>query len=619
YLNLGAGDLAQRHKNLPCNEEKMPEHFTDNFCQICGVVLRFKSQRIAHYKSKKHAQNVRFYFQMNREQKEVPNKRKMHVRNLKVCSLGIRNRNKFCDLCNMTFNSPVVAHSHYVGKVHAKKLKQLSKKYYQVSPRPFQPKTGKVPLPLYFQAFNRRTYICYTCRITFTSLDMFWMHMKGSQHQLNESIAINLVKYSKMQGNYQDEYANYIKVQKYRDLESKIYSRKMEENTSEAHRGVVDSRFRHKIFEHRLPFDTCQSYQGLYNNSQAVENQLPHCLPPHSERTYDSFQDELENYIKVQKARGLDPQTCFRRMKENSVDHGYRKMLYSGYSQKICEQNFPSETLHRHPQLYYSSLKEGPLPHWLPAHSNTYNSFQDELDDYINVQKYTRLEPKPCFRKIVNSSAITHRYGEMSDSRPRHKMFEQRLPAETFQTYTEPNSSSQKGENQLPHCLPDHDSKQTFNSVSCQLTRGNFPDKEVPLSFSHQENNSHTYSTECEVDKHISSGNHASDPQASCKQRHQKRHRHAKKGKERPQKEKSKHKNKKSYEATELEKDKTVHQSKRKEDKVSVSSRKLKHRKKKKSHDVTSEKERKHRKEKKKPVEERTVEEILWDESILGF
>lgn len=47
---------------------------------------------------------------------------------------------------------------------------------------------------------------------------------------------------------------------------------------------------------------------------------------------------------------------------------------------------------------------------------------------------------------------------------------------------------------------------------------------------------------------------------------------------------------------------------------------KLKNRKEKKTRDISSKKEdRKRRKEKKEQGEERTEEEMLWDQSILGF
>ncbi|XP_069319638.1 zinc finger matrin-type protein 1 [Eulemur rufifrons] len=617
----GRGGSSFKVDTRPClredatwNEQEKAELFTENFCQVCGVFLQFESQRISHYESEKHAQNVSFYFRMHGEQNEVPGKRmKMHVGSFQVDSNEVVDRNKFCDLCNMIFSSPVVAQSHYMGKVHAKKVKQLMEEHDQVSPSGFQPE----------MAFSMRTYVCHICSITFTSLDMFRFHMQGSEHQIRESIAINLVKNSKkIQDSYQDECVDYIKVQKYRGLEPKTCFRKMEESSLETrrYREVVDSRFRHRMFEQRQPFET---YPGPYNISHAVENQLPHCLPAYSKKTYDSFQDELEDYIKVQKARGLDPKTCFRKMSDNSVEtSGYREMVDSGPRQRMCEQRFSFETSQTYQRPYYISPVESQLPHWLPAHSKrTYDSFQDELEDYIKVQKARGLEPRTCFRNIGDSSVETHRYRETVDVRPKYRMLEQRLPFETFHAYPGPYSISQAAENQLPHCLPTHDSKQRLDSIGyCPLTRDYFPEKPVPLSLNQQENNSDPYSVESEVYKYLSSENKTSDHQGGHKRRHQKRRRHLEEGEERPEKEQSKHKRKKSYEDMELDKDKSIRQRKREGDKVRVSSGKLKHRKKKKSHDVHSEKEeRKHKKEKKKSVEERTEEEMLWDESILGF
>lgn len=37
-------------------------------------------------------------------------------------------RNKCCPICNMTFSSPAVATSHYLGKTHAKNMKQQAPK-----------------------------------------------------------------------------------------------------------------------------------------------------------------------------------------------------------------------------------------------------------------------------------------------------------------------------------------------------------------------------------------------------------------------------------------------------------------------------------------------------------
>ncbi|ELK03450.1 Zinc finger matrin-type protein 1 [Pteropus alecto] len=539
----------------------------------------------------------------------------MDVRNFQVHKSEVVDRNKFCDLCNMIFSSPIVAQSHYVGKVHAKKMKQLIEEHDQVSPSGFELE----------MAFSTRTYVCHICNITFTSLEMFRSHMQGSEHQIKESTVISLVKNSKKtQDSYQEECTDYIKVQKVREPEPKACFRKMEESSVEAHgyKEVVDSRSRHRMFEQRFPCETFQSYPGSYNISQTVENQLPHCLPAYSKKTYDSFQDELEDYIKVQKARGLDPKTCFRKIRESSMEtHGYRE-VDSGPRQRMYEQRFSVETSYTYQRPYNISPVESQLHQWLPTYSKrTYDSFQDELEDYIKVQKARGLEPKTCFRKISDSSVETHKYREMVDSRPRHRTFEQRHPFTTSLTYPESYNISQAVENQLPHSLPANDSKQKLDSMNdCQLNRDYFPEKPVPLSLSQQENNSGLYSVESEVYNHLPSENNTSDPQAGHKRRHQKRRRHSEEGKERPEKEQSKHKRKKNYGDMSLDKDKSIEQRKREGDNISVSSGKLKHRKKKKNHDVPSTKdERKHRKEKKKSVEEKTEEEMLWDESILGF
>ncbi|XP_029095921.1 zinc finger matrin-type protein 1 isoform X2 [Monodon monoceros] len=636
-------------------EQEKTELFTDNFCNICGVVLQFESQRISRY-------------EMHRSE--------------------VVDRNKFCDLCNMIFSSPVVAQSHYVGKFHAKKLKQLMEEHDQVSPSGFQPEMAGVPIttsaestflkPLVVKPppggikdettpsssssaldLNNPNKYCKLCPASFNgplmaqqhyvgkkhkrneakkkfvdkirekplpaksdANEMFRSHMQGSEHQIKESIVTNLVKTPKKPpDSYQDESTDYIKVQKTRGPEPKTYFRKMEETSLEAcrYREAVDSRSRHRMFEQILPCETFWTYPGSYNISQTVENQLPHCLPAYSKNTYDSFQDELEDYIKVQKARGLDPKTCFRKISKSSVEtHGYRE-VDSGPRPRMCEQRFSFETSQNSQRPYGTSPVGSQLPHSLPAHSKrSYDSFQDELEDYIKVQKARGLEPKTCFRNVSKSSVETHKYREMVDSRPRHRMFEQRLPFETFQNYPVSYSISQAVEKQLPHCLPTHDSKQRLDSMTyCQPTRDYFPEKPVPLSLSQQENNSGPYSVESEVYKHLSSENNTSDHEASHTRKHQKR-RHLEEGEEKPEKEQSKHKRKKSYGDTDLDKDKSIQKRKREGDKVS--SGKLKHRKKKKRHGVPSEKEEhKHKKEKKKSVEEKTEEEMLWDESILGF
>jgi hypothetical protein len=61
-----------------------------------------------------------------------------------VQNSGVVDRNKFCDLCSMIFSSSVVSQSHYVGNIHAQKLKQFMEEHDQMSPSGFKPEMGKV-------------------------------------------------------------------------------------------------------------------------------------------------------------------------------------------------------------------------------------------------------------------------------------------------------------------------------------------------------------------------------------------------------------------------------------------------------------------------------------------
>ncbi|XP_049986514.1 zinc finger matrin-type protein 1 isoform X1 [Alexandromys fortis] len=658
----GRGDSSFKVDTCPCLREddtcegqERSAYFTDDFCQTCGVVLQHESERISHYKSEIHAQNVKFYFQVHGEPNEVPGRKvSMPVESSQVYKSEEVNRGKFSGFCNMSFDSAAIAQAHFVEKSHVQNPKQLLEEHDRVSPSGCQPKMECLtdsfmkqepqriiaPLdkpnttsaaPTFLKsvivkpppAYRMRTYVCHICSITFTSLHMFRSHMQGSEHQIKESHVINQVKNSKkIQESYQGECADYYKVKKPRELEYKVHFRKMEDNYLEVrgYREMVDSRPRQKMLEQQLPFENFWTQPGPYNNPRAVEDQLPHCLPAQS-KTYDSFQDELEDYIKEQKARGLDPNISFRRVTENYKyrDHGYRERVDSEHRQRMCEERFSFESPQTYQRQYSGSPVEGQLPHWLPPHSKRRNDdFPNEFDDYSKVQESRELKPKMSFRRI-DSAFETHDYREMVDRRSKHRMFEQRFPCETFQTHTDPYSSSQAVEYKLPHYLPAYESQRNPDSDSYyQFTRDCFSEKPGPLSLSQQENNPGSHSVEYDIYKDLPSYDNTSAHETSHKRRHQKKRRHLGEEKERPEKEQSKHKRKRSYQDKDLDKNKNIEQTKGEVDKAGVSSEKLKHRKKKRKHEVSSEKEeRKHKK--KKFVEERTEEEILWDESILGF
>ncbi|XP_036118867.1 lysine-rich coiled-coil protein 1 [Molossus molossus] len=247
----------------------------------------------------------------------------------------------------------------------------------------------------------------------------------------------------------------------------------------------------------------------------------------------------------------------------------------------------------------------------------TYDSFQDELEDYIKVQKARGLEPKTCFRQMREDYLETCRYKEEVEFRPRYRMFDQRIPSESIQTHPRSCSISQTVGNQLPQWLPAHDSRLRLDSLSyCQFTRDCFSEKQVPLNLSQQEYNYSPCSVESRVYKHLSE-NSTSAHKASHERTHQKRKRHPEEGRGKSEEKQPNHKRKKGCEETDL--DKSI-QKKTEVETVRISTEKLKNQREKKRRDVASKKEdRKHRKERKEQGKERTEEEMLWDQSILGF
>lgn len=152
-----------------------------------------------------------------------------------------------------------------------------------------------------------------------------------------------------------------------------------------------------------------------------------------------------------------------------------------------------------------------------------------------------------------------------------------------------------------------------------QFSRDCFSEKPVPLNLSQQEYNYSSYSIESRVYKHLPE-NSTSAHKASHKQIHQKRKRYPEEGQEKSEEKQPKHKGKKGCEEIDLDKHKSIQNNKTEVETVRISTEKLKKQKEKKRRDVASKKEdRKHRKEKKEKGKEKTEEEMLWDQSILGF
>ncbi|XP_061849211.1 zinc finger matrin-type protein 1-like [Colius striatus] len=156
---------------------------------------------------KKHAQKVHLYIQMHAEKDEWQG----HGKQVKTDCIdfqrdesGVVDRNKYCNLCNMCFRSPVAALSHYLGKIHSKKLKELSEDQAHVPAQSMQPIPAlQKPLsekPLLLSkgkestsSYNTRLKIndsdkyCKLCCAPFNSPLAAQEHYVGKKHRRTEA------------------------------------------------------------------------------------------------------------------------------------------------------------------------------------------------------------------------------------------------------------------------------------------------------------------------------------------------------------------------------------------------------------------------------------------------
>ncbi|XP_054848271.1 zinc finger matrin-type protein 1-like isoform X2 [Eublepharis macularius] len=288
------------------DEATRKELCTDTFCKVCGAVLQFESQRVSHYEGKKHAQKVRLYLQMHSEQEEgqEPGKQKKQYINFQMDPNV--DKNTYCSLCNMIFTSPIVAQSHYLGKIHAKKLKQLSADPAQQHPtQSTQPEPGHSAVPelchestsqdvdsedpsLSFSApfdLDNPEKYCKLCLAPFNNPLMAHQHYVGKKHKRNEER---------------------------KKLMAEIGP---EAITGESKANIGAGNYTCPICS--ISLTSIEMYQShMKGNKHHTKEAMIVSLMKNTKSTYNSFQDELADYIKVQKARGLEPKTNFRTLEE---------------------------------------------------------------------------------------------------------------------------------------------------------------------------------------------------------------------------------------------------------------------------------------------------------------
>ncbi|XP_008945655.1 PREDICTED: LOW QUALITY PROTEIN: zinc finger matrin-type protein 1-like, partial [Merops nubicus] len=131
--------------------------FTNGFCKVCGAVLQFKSQRASHYKIDRN---------------------------------GILENSRYCSLCCVCFTSPVVVLSHYLGRIHAEKLKQLSGDSFQKSSaeKPLLSSTAEESSSSNTRLKLNDSYnYCKLCCVIFNNPLVAQEHYRGKKDRRNEA------------------------------------------------------------------------------------------------------------------------------------------------------------------------------------------------------------------------------------------------------------------------------------------------------------------------------------------------------------------------------------------------------------------------------------------------
>uniref|UniRef100_UPI0037E9560A zinc finger protein 346 isoform X2 n=1 Tax=Semicossyphus pulcher TaxID=241346 RepID=UPI0037E9560A len=181
YLPSG---LAEVNKMI----KEHSDLFSDSQCKVCSAVLISESQKLTHYQSKKHANKVRRYLSLQNEKEQAVKKVKLSSPD-NDCNNGDADRLKACHMCDKTFSSPVMAESHYQGKVHAKNLRLIP--VASQTPPTAQPKKKPADdpssAPVTAGNNNNNNHnpdrFCSICQASFNNPLMAQQHYVGKKHR----------------------------------------------------------------------------------------------------------------------------------------------------------------------------------------------------------------------------------------------------------------------------------------------------------------------------------------------------------------------------------------------------------------------------------------------------
>lgn len=149
-------------------------------CHLCNMTFSSKVMAQSHYQGKVHAKNLRVKSVGSQnaalqvatpaaQPKKSPATEPSGAATMAGADSSNNNPDRFCSICQASFNNPLMAQQHYAGKKHKKQLtKQKLMETYGPSTSP---------------ASTVKGYSCTLCNIDLNSVEQYQAHVSGAKHK----------------------------------------------------------------------------------------------------------------------------------------------------------------------------------------------------------------------------------------------------------------------------------------------------------------------------------------------------------------------------------------------------------------------------------------------------
>ncbi|XP_051961014.1 zinc finger protein 346-like [Xyrauchen texanus] len=176
YMSIHEKDepFAKRFKSSDdavCETGIVDEGDKYKACHVCNMTFSSAVVAQSHYQGKVHTKNLRlktFGPQLPAPQPKAQVKKDEQLPKGEQ-GPAEEDPNRFCTICQASFNNPLMAQQHYTGKKHKKQLtKHKLMETYGPSTAP---------------ASTVKGYPCTVCNIELNSVEQYQAHISGSKHK----------------------------------------------------------------------------------------------------------------------------------------------------------------------------------------------------------------------------------------------------------------------------------------------------------------------------------------------------------------------------------------------------------------------------------------------------